>query len=152
ATLAASVLVMFLNPGFQASYVYFTGSGRFRLADLTRHSVAVALIAAPAGLGVVGALSGTGLLQRVLPGVPPDLVLLSVGMLPVTILLTLLASILLGQGRIHLRNRILLLDGVTGVALGVTLLIVAHAGAAGIILGNAFGDGLAVLASVRILR
>lgn len=148
--LAASQLL--LNPGLDASYVYFTGSDRTRISALTRQAVALCLVACPLALGAVSLVAATGVLHRVLPGVPTDLVILAVGLLPLTFLLALLGSILRGQQRFHVLNRVLIIDGVITLALGVTLLIPAHAGVRGIIVGNAAGDGVAAFLVARVLR
>jgi O-antigen/teichoic acid export membrane protein len=72
--------------------------------------------------------------------------------MPVTLLMTLLGSVLRGQQRFHPLNRILVIDALLSVVLGTTLLIPAHAGVTGIIVGNATGDGVAALLVARILR
>lgn len=148
--LAGSQLL--LNPGLDASYVYFTGSSRAEIPELTRQAVALCLVACPLGLAAVSLVAATGVLHRALPGVPTDLVVLTVGLLPLTLLLALLGSILRGQQRFHVLNRVLVVDGVVTLAVGVTLLIPVHAGVRGIIVGNAVGDGVAALLVARLLR
>jgi O-antigen/teichoic acid export membrane protein len=150
--LVLTVSQLLLNPGLDASYVYFTGARRAQLPDLTRQAVAVCLLVFPLGIGAVWLLVATGLMHRMLPGVPGGVTILAVGLLPVTLFMALLGSILRGQQRFHALNRILVIDGVVTVAVGVTLLIPAHAGVQSIIIGNAVGDGVAALLAVRMLR
>jgi O-antigen/teichoic acid export membrane protein len=150
--LVLTVSQLLLNPGLDASYVYFTGSRKASVSELTRLAVAVCLVVWPVGVGAGSLLLATGVLGRVLPGVPSHLVLLVVGLLPVTLLMSLLGSVLRGQQRFHALNRILIINAVLSMALGITLLIPLHAGVTGIIASNAFGDGLAVLLIARILR
>jgi O-antigen/teichoic acid export membrane protein len=148
--LAASQLL--LNPGLDASYVYFTGSRRAQVPELTRQAVAVCLVVFPIGLGAAALLLATGLLRRVLPGVPAHLVLLVVGLFPLTLLMTLLGSVLRGLQRFHVLNVILAVDALLSMTLGITLLIPAHAGVTGIIVANATGDGVAALLAALVLR
>lgn len=147
-----TVSQLLLNPGLDASYVYFTGSRRAQIPELTKQAVSVCLTVFPLGLGASALLLATGVLRRMLPGVPVDLVLVAVGLLPLTLLMSLLGSVLRGQQRFHVLNRILIVDAVASVALAIALLIPAHAGAVGIIVGNAVGDGVAALLMARILR
>jgi O-antigen/teichoic acid export membrane protein len=150
--LVLAVSQLLLNPGLEASYVYFTGSRRAEVPELTRLAVGVCLAVWPLGLGAVSLLLATGILGRALPGVPADLVLLAAGLVPLTMLVGLLGSVLRGQQHFHVLNRILIIDALLSVALGVTLLIPLHAGLAGIIVANAFGDGVAAVLVARVLR
>jgi O-antigen/teichoic acid export membrane protein len=152
AVLVLTVSQLLLNPGLDASYIYFTGSRRARLPDLTRLAVAFCLMVWPIGLGAALLLLVTGVLRRVLPGVPADLVLLAVGLLPLTLLTSFLGAVLRGQQRFHALNRILVIDGVVTVTMAITLLIPVHAGAKAIIVGNAVGDGVAAVLLARVLR
>jgi O-antigen/teichoic acid export membrane protein len=150
--LVLTVSQLLLNPGLEASYVYFTGSRRVPVPELTRLSVAVCLVVWPVGLGIASLLLVTGALRSALPGVPSHLVLLAVGLLPLTLLMSLLGSVLRGQQRFHILNRILIIDAVLSMTLGITLLIPLHEGVTGIIVANACGDGLAALLVARVLR
>jgi O-antigen/teichoic acid export membrane protein len=150
--LVLTVSQLLLNPGLDASYVYFTGSRKASVSELTRLAVAFCLMVWPVGVGATSLLLATGVLASVLPGVPSHLVLLVMGLLPLTLLMSLLGSVLRGQQRFHALNRILIINGVLSMALGITLLIPLHTGLMGIIAANAFGDGLAVLLIAHLLR
>jgi len=152
AFLVAAVFQMILNPGFSASYVYFSGSARLRIHDLTRNAMAVTLLAGGAGLAIAAALDVTGALRQIIPHIPLGLVLLAVATMPPTMMVGLLAAILQGQQRIHLANRVLVLDGAVSLAVGLALLIGAGVGAPAIIVGNAAGDVIAATVLAVLLR
>ena len=150
--LVLGVSQLLLNPGLDASYVYFTGARRAQVSELTRQTVALCLAACPLVLGAAALLVATGILHRVLPGVPGGLVVLAMGLLPVTLFMGQLSSILRGQQRFHALNRILIVDCLVTVTIGIVLLIPLHAGVKSIIIGNAAGDVVGALLVVRILR
>jgi O-antigen/teichoic acid export membrane protein len=141
-----------LNPGLSASYVYFTASGRIRVRDLTTHAVAVALLVGIAAPCIVEILRVTGLLHHLIPDVPIGLVLLAAVVLPLSVFLGLMTSILQGQQRISLMNRLSILNSAaTLIAVG-TFLIVMDMGPPGALLGGAAGNVIAAAVVALALR
>jgi len=123
AMLVSSALAMLLNPGLTASYVFHAAGARLPLQVLTRHAVTFSSLAGLAGIALFGLGLATGVVQRLLPGVPTAPLLLAVAALPVTILSALLGALLHGQQRIRTLNVVTVARAAVVLVLTVAALI-----------------------------
>lgn len=103
-TLTVSMFTLFLSGGVGIANVYFIGKQRLSIASLTAASVTVTLLASLIGLVLMLALLGSGLAEKVLPGVSPLLLLLVLAMLPLELFRYFCLTILQGLQKFVLVN------------------------------------------------
>jgi O-antigen/teichoic acid export membrane protein len=152
ALLTSGVLSLVLSGGVGVANVYFAGSRRFSVSQLTRNSFGLALLGGMAGAVLIVGLQTTGLLGLLVPGVPTGIITLALLAFPVGLLTGYLNGILQGLQRIIYANAIALLQGV--LTLGLTLLLVAGArlGLLGAVLANLGAAGAALLLAAALVR
>ena len=122
ALLTPNLLGLILGAGLAVANGYFAGSKRIPVADLARNSVGVALAAALVGGLLTWIGLSTGLAVRLLPDLPPEMILLSLALLPISLLIGYFTAILQGLQRIQRINLLSLAQGVAAFGL-VTLLV-----------------------------
>ena len=132
--LAPNVLALFLSGGISVANVYYTGQRRFDVATLSANSVAFALMATALGAVVGAALYATGLLGKLLPGVPPGLLVLSMLGLPFSLLNSYFTGILQGMQLIRLINLVSLSQRASTVALSLIMVVGLQWGLTGAVL------------------
>lgn len=120
--LLPNMLGLILGAGLAVSNGYFAGSKRIPVADLARNSVGFALIATLIGGLATWIGLSTGLLNRLLPDLPPNLLLLALILLPISLLTGYFTAILQGVQRIQRINMLTLAQGLAAFGL-VTLLV-----------------------------
>ena len=126
ALLLPSMLGLFLAGGIGVANVYFASSGRLELRRLTANATAFALMATVLAVFIVAVLAATGLLQRLVPGVPLGLMLLAMVGLPIGLLNGYLAALLQGLQRFVMANAVNLAQG--GLTLGFAAVLVIFLG------------------------
>lgn len=122
AILAPSVLALFLSGGLGAANVYFAGQRRFDVPTLTSNAVAFALMATVLGVVVVAVMVVTGFLSRILPGIPLNLLAVSMIALPFNLFNSYFSTILQGLQQITSINMVSLVQRIANF--GLTLLFV----------------------------
>ena len=151
AVLAPAVLSLLLGGGMGIANVYFTGSGRLSVGTLSRNSVAFALVGSALGLGIVATLAATQLIQILLPGVPREIALLAMAILPFGLLQSSLLAILQGRRQIGTVNAINFAQGACTLLLIGLLVFWARLGLLGGVLAYLGGSLLAVLLVIHFL-
>lgn len=152
AVLVPSMLALLLSAGLGIANVYHAGSRRFAVGQLSSNSIGWGLLAGTAGIGLYALAAATGVLAKLVPGVPPSLVVPAALLLPCGVLFPALTGILQGRGRITQVN---LLTG--GQALftlaGALLFVVALGlGARGAVFATVLGAGAALLLALPLVR
>ena len=122
ALLLPSMLGLFLGGGIGVANVYLLSSGRMELPRLTANSTAFAVTGTALGSLIVGVLMVTGLLQKLVPGVPAWTIVLAMAGLPIALLNGYYGSLLQGLQRFSSANAISLTQG--GLTLAFTALLV----------------------------
>jgi len=136
ALLVPGLLVLFLEGGLAAANIYFAGSRRLGVADLTQNALAYLFLVLPLGAAVFALLYLTGWLGQLVPGVPLWLLLISILEFPFRLLIGGFCGILRGLQRITLVNGVTLADGLVTLLLTVLLVIVVPMGPAGALLAS----------------
>jgi len=144
ALLVPNMLILFLSAGMNLACVYYVGSEKMDVATVSSHCVAYSL--AVSVFCVVGVIPmvATGVLNRLLPGLPPGLLLLSSLVIPLGLLHILFSGILQGLRHIPTLNVITFVQSVLLVSFDFVLLVWFRAGAAGAILAHLASITLAV--------
>jgi O-antigen/teichoic acid export membrane protein len=137
ALLIPSTLALFLSGGIPAANVYFVGSRRLSVTQVTQNATLLALLGVVAGLILTALGLATGLLQRLAPSVPTSLILLATVGLPGAVVNSFFSAILQGMQRIRTVNVITFLQSI--LTLGLTTLLV---------IGLGWGINGAVVAAV----
>ncbi len=137
ALLIPSTLALFLSGGIPAANVYFVGSRRLSVAQVTQNATLLALVGVVAGLILTALGLATGLLQRLAPSVPASLIVLATVGLPGAVVNSFFSAILQGMQRIRTVNVITFLQSI--LTLGLTILLV---------IGLGWGINGAVVAAV----
>lgn len=149
--LAPSVLALFLSGGISVANVYYTGQRRFDVATLSANSVAFALMATALGAVVGAILYATGLLGKLLPGVPAGLLVLSMLGLPFSLLNSHFTGILQGMQLIRLINLVSLSQRASTVALSLIMVAGLQWGLTGAVLAVLIGSVVSLALLSRML-
>jgi O-antigen/teichoic acid export membrane protein len=136
ALLVPGLLVLFLEGGLAAANIYFAGSRRFGVADLTQNALAYLLLVMPLGGGIFALLVVTGWLRKLVPDVPLWLLCISVLEFPFRLLIAAFCGVLRGLQRITLVNAVTLVDGLVTLLFTVLLVIAVPLGPAGALLAS----------------
>lgn len=124
--LVPNVFALFLSGGISVANVYYTGQKRFDLPTLSANATAFTVMATALGGVIAAALYTSGLLAKLLPGVPLNLLALSMLGLPFSLLNSYFISLLQGRQLISRINLVSVLQRASTVAL--SLLLVAALG------------------------
>lgn len=122
ALLIPATLALFLSGGIPAANVYFIGSRRLSVAQVTQNAMLLALLGVSGGLVLTALGLASGLLQRLAPSVPAALIVLATVGLPAAIVNSFFSGILQGMQRIRTVNVITFLQSI--LTLGLTILLV----------------------------
>ncbi|MGC9023239.1 MAG: polysaccharide biosynthesis C-terminal domain-containing protein [Chloroflexia bacterium] len=136
ALLVPGLLVLFLEGGMALANIYFAGSHRFSVAELTQNALTYLLLVMPIGGVVFAVLTITGWLEKLVPAVPLWLLLISVLEFPFRLLVSAFCGVLRGLQRITLVNVVTLVDGLLTLLLTVLLVIILPMGPAGALLAS----------------
>lgn len=136
ALLIPGMLGLLLNFGMDTANVYFTGSQRLSISDLTSNSVMFALLGTLVGCLISVLLVAGRMLPVIVSGVPTDYVLLGMLALPLSLLSTNLSSVLLGLRRIMTLNVLSVLRAALAVPLVFLLVVWLEKGVVGAILAS----------------
>lgn len=145
ALLVPATLSLFLSGGIPAANVYFIGSRRLSIAQVTQNSVLLAILGAISGLILTVLGLATGVLPRLVPSVPTPLIILAIVGLPSAILNSFFSGILQGMQRIRTVNVITFLQSILTLGLTILLVIGLGWGLRGAVIG-AVGTSLGVTA------
>ena len=137
--LAPNIFALFLSGGISVANVYYIGQKRFDLPTLSANATAFTVMATGLGVAIAAVLYTTGLMEKLLPGVPPGLLALSMLGLPFSLLNSYFISLLQGRQLISQINLVSLMQ--RGSTVVLSLLTVALLG------WGLTGSVLAVLAS-----
>lgn len=136
ALLVPGLFVLFLEGGMALANIYFAGSRRFGVADLTQNTLAYLLLVVPIGGAAFGIFVATGWLGKLVPAVPLWLLLISITEFPFRLLIAAFCGVLRGLQRITLVNMVTLVDGLLTLLLTVLLVIIFPMGPAGALLAS----------------
>lgn len=150
--LAPNILALFLNGGINVANVYYAGHRRFDVATLSSNSVAFTLMATALGIAVIVVFAATGLTGKILPGIPPELLALSMLGLPFSLLSTYFNSILQGLQLIGLVNLVSLTQRAVTVTLSLLLVAGLQWGLVGAVLAVLISSVIAVGIASAMLR
>lgn len=100
ATLLPSFLTLLLGAGLTSANVYFASSGRLGIRALSSNSAATAILVTLLGAGLVLVLIATGLIARIVPNCPVELILIALFLLPFGMFAGQMSSLLQGLRRI----------------------------------------------------
>jgi len=128
ALLVPGMLGLFLDMGVSVSNVYFAGSGKLDVRKLLGSSIGLGLASTAFGLVLVAICIRVGLLGRLVPGVPAELLALAMANLPISLLSGYLLAVLQGLGRIVTVNIVKLLQGIIMFILTVLLVVMSGFG------------------------
>jgi len=148
ATLAPAMLGLLLGLGLGVANAFFAGSRRLTVEQLTRNSVGFALLASAAGLAIAAIMAGTGLLGRLLPGVPAGVIVLAIAAFPPTLLTRYLTATLQGLQRIYAVNLVTLGNALANLLLTLLLVVALGLGLQGAALAFV---GAAVVGLVMVM-
>jgi len=152
ALLVPGMLQLFLSFGINTANVYFTGSRRLSIAELTANSVAFALLGTLVGCLIALSLVTGRLLPVIVPGVPTGYVFLGMLALPLGLLSSNFSSVLQGLRRIMTLNVLRVLQVALVVPMLLLFVIWLKMGVAGAILAS-LGASIFILAgTTRCLR
>jgi O-antigen/teichoic acid export membrane protein len=152
AILVPTSLTLLFGGGLGAANVYFAGSTRLAIRDLTQNAVAIA-VAGTALAGVaIGALWWVGILGLILPGITPAMLAMGLVILPVLMLRQAFNAIVLGLQQLSRSARVDMAQAVAMLA-GVLILVgVIGVNAAGAMVAYLLGVLIAVTVLVSWLR
>lgn len=152
ALLIPTALVLLVGLGSTISNVYFIGSGRLSVGEMTSNSAAFVLCGSAVAAILLIILHVTGGLGIVLPRLPLRYIAVAFVVLPLALLSNALNAAVRG---LQLMRRAALVDALQGAAsLMATLvaLLVVHAAVLGAIVAAACGPAVSSLAAVYVLR
>ncbi len=121
--LIPGLLSLIFGAGLGIANVYFTGSGKIPFASLSRNSMGFGLLMWVLSVALLAIADATGLLTKLLPDLSPATVFLTLLILPSTLMISYLNSLLLGRQRIQTINGITIAQGLASLIL-VSLLVV----------------------------
>jgi len=113
--LVPSVMQLFLNLGIGVANVYYAGSGRLAVAQLTSNAAVFVMLGTVAGAVIALVLLLCKLLPALLPGIPTRYVLLGMAALPLGLASNALSTILQGLRRILTLNMLSVAQGLLTV-------------------------------------
>ncbi len=152
ATLAPAILSLLLGMGVGVANAFFAGSGRIATPKLTRNSVGLALIVSVIGLALAATLALTGVLGRLLPGVPVGAAALAMTAFPLILLTGYFTSTLQGLQRIYAVNLVTLGQAAANLALTLLLVVFLGLGLIGGVLAYAGAALAGLLLAGRFLK
>jgi O-antigen/teichoic acid export membrane protein len=145
--LVPSVLALFLSGGIGVANVYFAGQRRFDVPTLTGNAMAFTLVATLLGIVVTIAVAMSGLLSKLLPGIPLGLLVVAMLGLPFNLLNGYFTTILQGLQQISRINVVTLFQRACTFSLTILFVVVLHWNLVGAVLAVV----LSLAASVVIL-
>lgn len=152
ALLVPGMLGLFLDMGVSVSNVYFAGSRRLDLRRLLGSSIGLGLASTSFGLVLVAVCMRAGLLERLVPGVPVQLLALAMANLPISLLSGYLLAALQGLGRIVTVNIVRLIQGITMLILTILLVVTFGFGLGGAMVAWLLGGLGCLSAALLALR
>jgi O-antigen/teichoic acid export membrane protein len=152
ALLIPGMLQLFLSFGMTGANVYFTGSRKLAIAELTSNSVTFALIGALVGCLIVLFAVAGHLLPVIVPGVPSGFVLLGMIALPLGLLYSNFSAVLQGLRRITTLNVLNVLQKALAIPLLVLLVIWLKRGVSGAIVATLAASFCILAGTVWCLR
>jgi len=134
--MAPALMQMFFSVGLSPANVYYAGSGRLPIRQLTENSIAFVLVGTAAGLGL--ALLGflCDWYPVVLPGISPSYILLGMIALPLGLCLINLNALLQGLQRIYTLNLLNIAGSLLSISFMTAFLILLKWGLPGAILAS----------------
>jgi O-antigen/teichoic acid export membrane protein len=132
--LVPNVFALFLSGGISVANVYYTGQKRFDLPTLSANATAFTVMATALGVVIAALLYASGLMAKLLPGVPLNLLALSMLGLPFSLLNNYFVSLLQGRQLISRINLVSLLQRASTVALSLLMVAVLGWGLTGAVL------------------
>lgn len=115
---------LFLNAGINVANVYYAGLQKFSIGTLTKNSVTFTLLSSSIGLGIIGLLIITNLLESFIPGVPIWLLVVASFTIPFLLIHGYLRGILQGIQHIHSVNLVKLFQSVITLVLTAIFVII----------------------------
>lgn len=152
ARLVPGMLGLFLKGGIGVANVYFIGSRRFTVRELTANSVLFAILGTVIATNLVGFMVVTGLLDQVVPGVPLKLFFLAMLALPLELLIGHIYTILQGLQRIATANIIGLVESGCAVMFTIIALVVLSWGVPGTLMASIAAGIIALAITALVLR
>lgn len=152
AMLVPGVLSLLLGSGVGVAGTFLVASGRTPLARLSGNVAGLGLVVSAAGLAAALLLFRTGLLARVVPGLPPHVLLLALAAFPLGIFAQYVAGLVLGMQQIRALNRISVAQGALSTALVALLVAGIGLGVPGAIVASLAAASAGLLLQVRLLR
>lgn len=150
--LVPNILALFLSGGIGVSNVYFSGKRRFDVPTLTGNAVAFALTATLLGVVVSAVMFASSLLPRMLPGIPPGLLALSMLGLPLTLLNGYFSTILQGLQQISKINLVSLTQRATNLSFTVLFVLVLRWSLVGAVLSVLMSLVISMIILAMLLR
>jgi O-antigen/teichoic acid export membrane protein len=147
----SSLLLLGLNLGVSGAFTYYTASNQFKPSDLFTLAVLLSLVISGAGGAIFWLAYRLFLAGTFLVGTLPNQMLLVIISLPISLLTTFLASILLGLQQIVAYNSINLINYGTNLLFQVASALL-DGGVTGAILAWLASSGLALLATLYLSR
>lgn len=145
AMLLPALLAMMLGFGIGAANVYFAGSRKLPIAELTANSIAFVLVGTVVGVIVALTLWVSNLLPFVVPGVPGGYVFLGMISLPLTLLAQSQTTVLQGLRRIGILNILNFVQAALAVPLLLLFVVFLGMGVAGAILASLLGNAVVLI-------
>jgi O-antigen/teichoic acid export membrane protein len=147
----SALLLLGLNLGVSGAFTYYTASNQFKPSDLFAFALFLSLAISAAGGAIFWLAYRLFLQGTFLVGTLPNQMLLVIISLPISLLTTFLASILLGLQQIVAYNAINLINYGTNLLFQVASALL-HGGVSGAILAWLASSGLALLATLYLSR
>jgi stage V sporulation protein B len=147
----SSLLLLGLNLGVSGAFTYYTASNQFKPSDLFAFALLLSLAISAAGGAIFWLAYRLFLQGTFLVGTFPNQMLLVIISLPISLLTTFLASILLGLQQIVAYNAINLINYGTNLLFQVASALL-NGGVTGAILAWLASSGLALLATLYLSR
>ena len=148
---AGSLLVLLLDIGISVSIVYLTASRRYQTSELFIYTLWISMILSLLGGSLFFLIYSNYLADTFFSGVNPIYIFLMIAFLPINLLTSVQASILLGLQRIVAYNLVGLTRSVTMLVLQIVS-VVLDGGVSGAILAWCLGNTLAWLLTLWLLR
>jgi len=148
---AGTLLVLLLDIGISVSIVYLSASQRYKTSELFTYSLWISLSLSFFGGGLFLLIYSNFLSDTILSGVDPNYIMIMLAFLPINLLTSVQASILLGIQRIIAYNLVGLTRNVSMLVLQIASVIL-DGGVPGAILAWCLGNSLALLLTLWLLR
>lgn len=150
--LVTNLTALMVEGGLGVANAYFVGSRRMHVRESSAVSLAAGLVTSTAGVLLVGGLAVSGVLSRLLPGVPLRLVMLGIVALPLIVIGDYLAGIVQGQHRIQELNLLVAVRGFVVAAATTALLLASPIGLAGAVVAMVLGAAVYVVGLVVLIH